>query len=309
MVVDARIFSIHLRSDVDLRCSVARPIDGKSRSSGKSSGAQKSLTSRWPKASPQNEEKRARDRLPGGPHPAVGLLLVHPFPHAPWSPQWEESLDAVAARLCSEIGCLVVAPRLRGIGESAGNFSVAGWCRDIVAAVDYTVGVLQEAGHGAGRLHLFGLGYGVGGSCLLSVASGDLRISGVVAAGAPAELADLPMFRQGFWERARAVGIVRDRRFPKDPHAWRRELIAFAPIHHAKRLGGRPVLLVYREGDRIGGPSQAKRLAEVIGQTCETIALPKSSTATLLKNDRVVSLAASWIAEKLSSWGSADAAL
>lgn len=225
------------------------------------------------------------------PHPRA-VLLAHWLPRGSWDDETDELLDAVAVRIAVISGIGVLAPRLRGIGESEGDFSVAGWCRDVAAAVDYLTGVLSG---GDFEPAIFGVGFGVGGSCLLSVAAGETRLRGVAAAGSPAEFANLSLSQDGYIKKARAAGLIRSESYPPDPYSWRRELIAYAPLHHARRLADRPVLLICREGDKVASPTDAERFAESIGASCQIRAVPRSTPAALFKSDRVIEAIGTWV--------------
>lgn len=252
---------------------------------------------RRPRDVAQEEGTRTRARA---------VLLAHWLPRSSWDDEADELLDTVAARLASISGIGILAPRLRGIGASEGDFSVAGWCRDVAAAADYLAGALSE---GDGQPEIFGVGFGVGGSCLLSVAAGETRLRCVAVAGAPAEFANLSLSHEGYIRKARTAGLIRSDTYPADPFSWRRELIAYAPLHHARRLSTRPVLLVCRENDKIASCTDAERLAEAIGSGCEIQAMPRSAPAALYKSERVIELMGAWLRRQLEEAEKANAAI
>lgn len=232
------------------------------------------------------------------------ILLVHWLPRGAWDDETEEVYDSVAARLAGSCGIGVFAPRLRGVGASEGDFSISGWCRDIAGAIDYLASILSG---GEVNPEIFGVGFGIGGSCLLSVAAGDTRVRGVAAAGSPPEFANSSLSQDGYIKRARTAGLIRSQSFPPDPHSWRRELIAYAPLHHARRLQNRPVLLVCREGDKLASPLEMERLAEAIGDSCEIQTVPRSTQAALVKSDRVIASIGAWVERQLEGKEKANA--
>jgi pimeloyl-ACP methyl ester carboxylesterase len=234
------------------------------------------------------------------------VLLVHWLPRGSWDDDADELLDGVASKLASMSGLGVLAPRLRGIGASEGDFSVSGWCRDIAATIDYLASSLSA---GDKQPEIFGVGFGVGGSCLLSVAAGDTRIRGVAAAGAPAEFANSSLSHDGYIKKARSAGLIRSESFPPDPYSWRRELIAYAPLHHARRLANRPVLLIYRENDKIVSSVDTERLAEAIGDSCVTQSMPRSAPAALVKFERVIESIGTWLRKQLDQVENANEAI
>ncbi len=251
----------------------------------------------------RRQEQRG-EASPAGPPRAV--LLVHWLPKDAWDEEADELLDSIADKIARECGIGVLAPRLRGVGASEGDFSVAGWCRDVASVVDQVAAALQSPNVPG---ELYGIGFGVGGSCLLSVAAGDSRLVSVAAVGAPPEFANLSLAHEDYFRKARMVGLIRSESFPPDPYAWRRELIAFAPLHHARRLAGRPTLLVCRDNDKVASPADARRLQELIGESCIVEVLPRSAPAALYKSDRVVARVARWVEEMQEQASRADAAV
>ncbi len=233
------------------------------------------------------------------------ILLAHWLPTGPWDDESEELLDSLASKLSSITGVGVLAPRMRGIGPSEGDFSISGWCRDMAAAVDY----LSRALGGETNCEIFGIGFGIGGSCLLSLAAGDVRFRGVAAAGSPAEFANLSLAHDGYIKKARTAGLIRSESFPPDPYLWRRELIAYAPLHHARRLAGRPVLLICRDSDKVASPLGAYRIAEAIGASCEVQSISLPSSVALHKSDKVVERIGAWIKRQLGVSEKANAAV
>lgn len=240
---------------------------------------------------------------------ASGIVLVHSLPQQPWTTDDDQALVSLAMEVHRKTGFAVIVPRLRGVGESSGDFSISGWCRDIVAALGVLESSLEARVGEGGRTALYGIGFGIGGSCLLSVAAGDSRLDAVACVSVPPELADLPVFKGDFFSKARSWGLVRSADFPKEAHKWRRELIAFAPLHHARRLKGRPVLLVCREGDRFTAGTRLERLASAVGPSCETVKLSKTGPAQPMRNRRAIDVACEWLRERAEERRSAGAAL
>src|SRR5207244_8841962 len=74
-------------------------------------------------------------RAAAGPLPA--LVLCHGFPAGPGGAATSaQTYPVLADRLAADTGWTVLVFTFRGAGGSAGNFSLAGWRDDIVAAVD-----------------------------------------------------------------------------------------------------------------------------------------------------------------------------
>lgn len=293
---------VEIESDVRLVCSAVglATRDRGSRGTGGTNrnGKRKALAKSRP------------DDPDGVDEPSVsGIVLVHSLPQQRWTTGDDQALVSLAMEVHRKTGFAVVVPRLRGVGDSSGDFSISGWCRDIVAALGLLESSLEARVGEGGRIALYGIGFGIGGSCLLSVAAGDSRVDAVACVSVPPELADLPVFKGDFFSKARSWGLVRSADFPREAHRWRRELIAFAPLHHARRLKGRPVLLVCREGDRFTTGARLEKLVSAVGPSCETVKLPKTGPAQPMKNRKAIEVACEWLRERAEERRSAGAAL
>lgn len=223
-----------------------------------------------------------------GPTDGAGpaIVLCHWLPKAKWEEEDEAALDLLAERLASGTGAATLEFNFRGIGESEGDFGINGWCRDLVSAVDL-------AASDASISQIWVVGVGVGGAVALSVAAGERRIAGAATLGAPAEFASMSLGADAFFVRARATEIIRDPDFPPDPHTWRRELIAFAPVHHVRRIAPNPILIVHGARDEESPPVNAERLAEAAGPTAEKVIVPGDSS--IYEDVTTVDLVISWL--------------
>lgn len=86
------------------------------------------------------------------------LVLCHGFPVERDSAQRvADTLPSLADRIAGENGYPVVVGCLRGVGASAGDFSLGGWYDDLQALVDHAVGI----GNGGG---VWIVGFGTGGA-------------------------------------------------------------------------------------------------------------------------------------------------
>lgn len=229
------------------------------------------------------------------------LVLCHGLPKARWSVEEEKAYNRAAARLCSLTGMAVLFPLLRGVGGSEGNFGVQGWCRDLTVAIATLDGNSSVDG-------VWLTGSGVGGSVALSVAAGDQRARGVVALGAPAEFASLSLGSQAFLVRARGTGMIRDDDYPTDPHAWRREFIAYSPVYHIRRIPPRPVLLIHGARDEIVPSQHADRLLEAARESpeaegCAEKLIVADAGTDLLNEGRMVEVVAEWLTAKAAGSG------
>src|SRR5579862_4066679 len=104
--------------------------------------------------------------------PASAVVLVHDFPLEELSAdRTGRSLPVLADRLAAESGWRVLAGCLRGVGGSAGDFSLGGWLEDLRTLAGQAVGLAAGGG-------VWIVGFGVGGSIGLCLAAEDGRIRG-----------------------------------------------------------------------------------------------------------------------------------
>ncbi|HVC69909.1 MAG TPA: alpha/beta fold hydrolase [Acidimicrobiales bacterium] len=197
-----------------------------------------------------------------GPPGAV-VVLCHGFPlGADAAESTGDSLPALADRLAAESGRTVVAGCFRGIGPSAGDFSLDGWLEDLQAFVSYGADLVSGGG-------VWLVGFGTGGALALCLAAGDQRVRAVAAFGSPATFADWAQDVDGMLEFARRVGVVRSAGFPPDVTAWSRGFSTLRPDEACALLPPRPVLIVHGVRDEEVPLSDARVLADAVGATVE----------------------------------------
>lgn len=218
-----------------------------------------------------------------------GIVLCHWLPEGRWSDDEQEAFEELGRQVALGTGASVLCFNFRGIGESDGDFGINGWCRDLVSVVD----VLSDDPDIG---EIWTVGAGVGGSVALNVAAGDPRIAGVVALGAPAEFAALDLGSDEFFARARSSGIIRDPDYPPDLHAWRRELIAYSPIHHVRRIAPRPVLVVHGARDEVVPIGTAERLVDAAGPSTEKVVVPAEHD--IYSDESSVEMACTWLRDQ-----------
>lgn len=214
------------------------------------------------------------------------IALCHWLPKGRWDEDEQEAFEGLGRQFALGTGAAVLCFNFRGIGESEGDFGINGWCRDLVCVVDV---LCDDPDIG----EVWAVGAGVGGSVALNVTAGDARINGVVALGAAPEFAALSLGSDAFFVRARNSGIFRDPEYPQDPHAWRRELIAYSPIHHVRRIAPRPALLVHGARDEIVPVGTAERLVDAAGPTMEKVIVPAGHE--VYSSEAAVELTCTWL--------------
>jgi putative redox protein len=185
-----------------------------------------------------------------------GLVLAHGFPTGPrWSESSGKTYPEFADRLAADTGWPVLAFNFRGTGESPGDFSIAGWLRDLQAAVSYLVDTQ----------HLDGVwlaGFRTGGSLAICAAADDPRVRGVATFGAPADFDDWAADPRRFLQTARDLNVVRTPGFPEDVAAWAQELKETRAIGCVERIAPRPLMIVHGSIDDVVSLSDARALAD-----------------------------------------------
>ncbi len=167
--------------------------------------------------------------------------------------------EAVADRVAQESGWRVVAGMFRGLGGSEGSFSAAGWLEDARTLVDAELGP---------RASLRAAGFGLGGAVALALAAADPRVRGVACFAAPGALAAWAADPSGLAEHCRAVGLL-EAGFPQDVGAWAGELAMIEPAANARRMEGRPVLVVQGSADDVVASESASALVAAAGSRAE----------------------------------------
>jgi len=222
-----------------------------------------------------------------GDHTNV-LVLCHGFPVERDSAQRvADTLPSLADRIATENGWPVVVGCLRGVGPSAGDFSLGGWYDDLAAVVDHAAGI----GNGGG---VWIVGFGTGGALGLCVAGEDTRVRGVACFGSPATFADWANEGVGMIEYARQVGAIRTSGFPSDRHAWAAAFSALRPDESAAKLPPRPLLVVHGADDQEVPVADGRRLAELAGPGAELRVLAGAGHR-LRADPRAVALLAGWL--------------
>ena len=216
------------------------------------------------------------------------VVLCHGFPVGQDSAaRVADSLPTLADRLAGETTWRVLVGCLRGVGPSAGDFSLGGWCDDLRALVD----------HGAtlGRSDAVWLvGFGTGGALALCVAAVDDRVRGVACFGSPSTFADWAHDVPGMIDYARRVGAIHTAGFPPDRRIWAEAFTALRPDVAAGSLTARRVLIVHGSDDEEVPVADGRRLAELVGPQAELRILPGAGHR-LRADPRAVALLAGWL--------------
>ncbi|MBU2536280.1 MAG: lysophospholipase, partial [Chloroflexi bacterium] len=196
----------------------------------------------------------------------------------------------LAERMCRE-GFAVFIFNFRGTGESGGNFDLAGWARDLKAAIDY-LWELPELD----RAHLSLLGFSGGAAIAIYVAANDKRVSCVAACACPAEFTflsgvDAP---QKVVDYFRGIGIIRDEDFPESAEKWLNGFNEVRPIDYIAGIAPRPLLLVHGNKDETVDVSHARRLYEKAGELKQLVIIDGAGHR-LRQDERAMKQVIGWL--------------
>lgn len=181
----------------------------------------------------------SKPRTQGTGVPAV--VICHGF-HSAYVPDPASSLPELADRIAGEMGWLALAFSYRGCGRSEGQFSLSGWLRDVLAAVDHV-------GRQQGAREVWLLGFGTGGALAICAAAREPRVKGVVSVGAPADFDDWASHPRTLLNHARERRLISDPAFPASMELWARELRDLRGVACVAQMAPRPLLVLHGQDD------------------------------------------------------------
>jgi pimeloyl-ACP methyl ester carboxylesterase len=225
---------------------------------------------------------------PAVPVAATTAVLVHDFPlEEAGADRTGRALPMLADRLAAESGWRVLAGCLRGVGGSAGDFSLCSWLEDLAVLVEHAIGLAAGGG-------VWAIGFGVGGSISLCLAAAQPLVRGVGCLGSPATFADWGLQPAAMLEAARQVGVVRSDGFPPNLSAWAHEFAVLRPLEAAAAMGPRSLLVVHGSEDDDVPVSDARQLADAAGPSAELHVLP-GAAHHLQADPRALALLLGWM--------------
>ena len=149
----------------------------------------------------------------------------------------------------------------RGISQSSGNFSLAGWREDLRVAIAYlrTVDGIDGA--------IWMMGFGTGGALAIAAATDEPDVAGIVSMAAPADFQDWASRPRELLSHARKCGAISDPDFPEDMSQWAGELSEISAVASASRLDAEKVRLMVLHGsaDNAVPPLDARAIADAHG--------------------------------------------
>ncbi len=218
------------------------------------------------------------------PYPVVCVCLG--IPSGRPSDPCDGGYPLLAERICHQ-GFAVFIFSFRGTGTSGGNLDIPGWTRDLKAAIDYLYALPE-----VDRSHLSLLGFSGGAAVSVQVASGDTRVSSVVACACPAD------FNFGdpslILERFRSIGAIRDNDFPSSTEEWLKGFELVSPAKHVAGIAPRPLLLVHGSRDETVNVSQAYELYLKAGEPKQII-IVDGAGHRLRQNDIAMAIVTDWL--------------
>lgn len=194
-------------------------------------------------------------------HPTAqpGLVIAHGFPaEAGGGINSTASFPELADRAATEAGWAALAYSSRGVGESAGDFSLDGWRRDLGGAIDHLCASVPCDG-------VWIAGFGTGGALAIEAGARDDRVNGVAAIGVPADFEDWARNPRKLLVLAREMGIVRDDDFPRSFESWSAEISSIRASQSSAALAPRELMIVHGSDDEVVPVFDAREVADAHG--------------------------------------------
>ncbi len=184
-----------------------------------------------------------------------GAVIAHGFPtEAGGGINSTSTMPALADRIAAETGFVALVFASRGTDGAEGSFSLGGWRRDLVGAIDLLTDATDTDG-------VWIIGFGTGGALAVSVAADDDRVRGVAAVAAPADFSDWAGSPRKLLVWCREIGLVRDRQPPLGLDRWASQLRSVRAVESAAQLGDRSLLVLHGSDDEIVPVADARAIA------------------------------------------------
>jgi pimeloyl-ACP methyl ester carboxylesterase len=188
--------------------------------------------------------------------PAV--VICHGYPTTLAAARAADTQSELAERIATEMGWAALAFAFRGCGESTGQFSIAGWLDDVLAAVNFVDEEADPSG-------IWVVGFGTGGAVAICGGARDQRVRGVAAVGTPGDFDDWESHPRRLLEHCREVGLITDPAYPPSLDAWARELRSIRGVACVRGLAPRPLLVIHGSEDEVVPSFDARVLADAHG--------------------------------------------
>ena len=221
------------------------------------------------------------------------LLICQDFPHGRQDASFIDT--DFAEQAAQQLGWASFVFSYRGCGKSAGEFSFAGWQRDIASAVDYLWEKHSE--------EVWLAGFGVGATLGLQAAAANLRVQGVAVAAA---YADLEAWTQDPHKLQARLTQLKIRCAEGEAEARAAAASAAgeagavtdtanqaSAFEAAQQLSPRPLLVMHGQDDEIALPLDARALADAHGLA--SLRVLEGAGHNLRYDPRVPALLFSWL--------------
>ncbi|MEM9467406.1 MAG: alpha/beta fold hydrolase [Actinomycetota bacterium] len=227
------------------------------------------------------------------PRAQPGLVIAHGFPaEVGGGINSTASFPELADRIATELGWVALAYSSRGVGDSAGDFSLNGWLRDLNGAVTH---LRQSAPVDAVYL----LGFGTGGALAIEAAAANPKITGVAAVGAPADFADWARNPRKLLVLAREIGIIDNPSFPASFDTWAEGLKAVRAADAASRLAPRELMVLHGSDDDSVPVFDARAVAD--GHGAADLRIVQGGGHHLRHDPRAVAIILGWLERQRSA--------
>ena len=223
--------------------------------------------------------------------PSMLLALCHGIPGSGRRDPSDEGYEGFARAMAAR-GYAAFWFDFRGARGAPGEFSLAGWMRDLETALD-----ALDADAEIGGIPRAVVGSSAGGAVCIAVAAGRGDVAAVATLAAPASFTfgGLVSDPRRLVQIFRNTGIVHDPAFPPDLDEWWGEFTAYAPEEMIGKIAPRPVLLIHGDSDDVVGYPHAERLFVAAGEPKELVRIP-GGAHQLRRDPRAVDALADWLA-------------
>jgi putative redox protein len=193
----------------------------------------------------------------------------------------------LADRIARETGCVTLTFNFRGTGTSGGDFSASGWTADIGAAISELLETRAVEG-------VWVVGVAEGGTVAIAVAASDLRIGAVATLAAPRSLRELAREPGRVAVHARRLGMITTPGFPASLSDWGRELAEIDGEAAARRMEGRPLLVLHGSDDAVVDVADARALTAAAGPDGE-LRVVQAAGHELRHDPRAIAALLGWL--------------
>jgi putative redox protein len=137
------------------------------------------------------------------------------------------------------------------------------------------------------------VGAGITGALAICLAADDPRVKGVASLAAAATFSDWAADPAAVAAFARDVGVLSGSQ-PPDLAAWTRDFAEILPAESARRLKGRPVLVLHGADDDVVPADDARAIAQAVGDSAE-LRILAGAGHRLNSDPRAVALLLGWL--------------